>query len=185
MLRYMHPAAGQAVIADYNNMVRKLTTKASWSPTWFERQMVLPPTEDPTETQNTGKCKKTIQTNTTNEQEQLLTNYHSQSQQANKVLSKANSSNETQTTDSTMAKDIADLKERNVELMSIISEMKDLQHRDQKKIIGLESELVNTNSKVETGVKKIRECKSAITNVETRLATLSTRAETTSRFDRI
>jgi hypothetical protein len=166
-------------------MVRKLTTKASWSPTWFERQMVLPPAEDSTENQNTGKRKKTIQTNTTNEQEQLSTIHHSHTQQANKVLSKATSANEAQSTDSSMAQDIADLKERNVELMSIISEMKDFQHRDQKKIIGLESELINTNRKVDTGVKEIRECKSAIANVKTRLATLSTRAETTSRFDRI
>jgi predicted nucleic acid-binding Zn-ribbon protein len=84
-----------------------------------------------------------------------------------------------------MAQDITELKERNVELMSILTKMKELQHRDQKKLIGLESELETTNRKVDTGVKEIHECKAAITKVETQLVSLSRKEETSSRFDRI
>jgi hypothetical protein len=120
----------------------------------------------------------------TSEQEETSTTYHMHTQHATKILSSATTLEELQSKNS-MAEDIADLKERNVELMSIINEMKEYQHRDQKKLIGLESELENTKRKVDTGVNEIRECRSALAKVETRLASLSTKEDTTSRFDRI
>jgi hypothetical protein len=58
MIRFMSQAAGQSVIADFSNMQRKSSSKTSWAPTWFERQMALPASEDFTDNQYTGKRKK-------------------------------------------------------------------------------------------------------------------------------
>jgi hypothetical protein len=117
-------------------------------------------------------------------QEISLITHNAHTQQANKILSKAKTLEETQSKN-TMLEDIADLKERNVELMSIITDIKESHYQDQKKLIGLESELENTKRKVDMGVHEIRKCKSALTKVETRLALLLTKEDTTSRFDRI
>jgi hypothetical protein len=108
-------------------MVKKTSEKPLWSPTWFKRHMVLATMEDATETQTTGKRKKTTQTSITNQQVQSSRAHHSHIQQATKILSNASLPAETKGNDN-MAQDITELKERNVKLMTMITEMKELQY---------------------------------------------------------
>jgi hypothetical protein len=63
--------------------------------------------------------------------------------------------------------------------------MKEHQHRDQVRMIGLQAELEATNRKSDIAITDIRKCKTAIHTVETKLASLPTAEETNSRFDRI
>jgi chromosome segregation ATPase len=80
---------------------------------------------------------------------------------------------------------VATLQESNVKLLTMVGEMREIQHRDQTKIIGLQSELEEANRKHELSQQEIRKCKAEIGSVESKLALLSTKEETMERFDRI
>jgi hypothetical protein len=84
-----------------------------------------------------------------------------------------------------MEQKVSSLQESNVELVTMVGEMRETQHRDQTKTMGLQSELEEANCKVAIVHQELRQCKVAITTVQTKLASLSTRNKTTKQFDRI
>jgi predicted metal-dependent phosphoesterase TrpH len=78
-----------------------------------------------------------------------------------------------------MEQRVASLQESNVE----VGEMKELQPQDQTKIIGLHSELEEVNRKATISQQDLRRCKIASTTVETKLASFSTKEESSKQFD--
>jgi chromosome segregation ATPase len=152
-------------------MTEKAPTKLPWTPTWCEKQMVTNNPEISLEDPPYGKCKKTNQPNTSNSAIDNSTVHHAHTQQTEKILSIPHHA-EDATRYESMKQDIADLRERTVELTSMVGEMNDIQHRNQIKITGLQSDLEATTQKVETGAKDIRKVKTSLTSVETRLASL-------------
>jgi hypothetical protein len=187
MLRFMTPASGAAVISEseYQPMTEKESTKLPWSPTWYEQQIVANHMETATENPSSGKRKKTNQpTNTTGSETETSMVHHAHTQEATKILSNHPPAEE-DTRYESMRQDIDDLRERNMELTQMVGEMKELQHQDQIKITGLQSDLESTNRKVEIGAKDIWKIKTSVNSVETRLAFLSTKEKTTEQFDRI
>jgi CII-binding regulator of phage lambda lysogenization HflD len=132
-----------------------------------------------------GKRKKTTTTpqQSKTKQEQTIA-HHAHKQQATKVLSKAATTKEEKRL-AFLEQSVASLQETNVELKTTMGEMKENQHRDQVKIIGLQTELEAVNRKADISLTDIRKCKSAIMTMETKLASLSTAEEMNNRFDRI
>jgi hypothetical protein len=84
-----------------------------------------------------------------------------------------------------LEKKVTNLQDTNVELVSTIGEMRENQSCDQTKMIALQMELEATNRKSDIATNKLKKCKSAISNVETRLASLSMKEDTNKQFDRI
>jgi hypothetical protein len=122
--------------------------------------------------------------NSPNQKEDQSTTHHAHKQQATKVLSEAMMTKE-EIRMATLEKSVAELQNDKVELLTTIGEMKDNQHRDQTKLIGLQTQLELTNSKTDRALVSIEKCNTAIGNMETKLASLSTAEVTKQRFDRI
>jgi hypothetical protein len=183
ILRFMSQETGEAVISRYHEMVHRATISRPWQPTWYERQLTSTKDEQE-ESEPTGKRKKTNPPNAKIATPESTVTHHTDTQKATKILSNAAAQEEHQG-QKEMANEIATLKEKNVELITMIGEMKEFQHRDQTRIIGIQSDLDNTNKRIEAATKEIRKCALAVTTVESRLALLSTKEETTNRFDRI
>jgi hypothetical protein len=183
ILRHMTPAAGNACLENYQEKAQKMQSVSPWKPTWLEKQILTMKPEENEGNQHGGKRKKTSAT-TTESTKDTSNIHHSHTQNATKVLSEV-ASTESLTRIDIMEQRVASLQESNVELMSMIGEMKEIQHRDQTKIIGLQSDIEEANRKSATANQEIRKCKAAVANVETRLASLTTKEETYERLDRI
>jgi hypothetical protein len=182
ILRFMTQEAGAAILQDYPEVVRKSNATKPWSPTWFEKQILTIKQEENTEIPPMGKRKKMA--TTTAKKEEPLAVHMDHKHHANKVQSETAASETFKRMDM-MEQSLNTLKETNVELMQMIGEMRENQHRDQTKIIGLESEILETTRKVMMNQQELKKCKAAITSVETQPATLSTKEETSERFDQI
>jgi DNA repair exonuclease SbcCD ATPase subunit len=163
--------AAKSILPDYPKLVIKAKSAAMWQPTWFEKQIVKQKQVEEQQEAPHGKRKKTTEPAKQTKPKQDQSNVHKQ--QATKVLSEA-----AVTTDekrlAVLEQSVAALQETNVALMTAMSAMKDNQHRDQVKMIGLQMELEATGRKVDTTINDIRKCKSAIATVENKLASLST-----------
>jgi hypothetical protein len=185
MLIFMTKEAGQAILVDLQGFWNKAKITLAWKLTWLEKKIVtIPPANEKIEQeQPQGKCKKlpNNEKSTPNKEQRRI--HHTHKQQATKVLSEAATSNERRIQQ--LEKSLAALQEDNVDLKSTIGEMKDIQHREQAKMIGMQLQMTETNWKTEAANQDIRKCKLALHSVETKMATLSTTEETNNRFDRI
>jgi predicted RNase H-like nuclease (RuvC/YqgF family) len=103
---------------------------------------------------------------------------------ANKALSEATTTNEERRL-ILLEQAVAELQTSNLDVKTTMGEMRDTQHRDQEKIIGLQTQMEHTNRKMEAATNDIKECRAAIDNVQTKVSSLSTSEDTNRRFDRI
>jgi chromosome segregation ATPase len=139
--------------------------------------------EIPVEEHQAGKRKKTMETQSKDKPEPTIT-HHAHTQNATKVLSDAAVNEDSKRIDR-MEQKVSSLQESNVELVTMVGEMRETQHREQTKIMRLQSELEEANRRATIANQELSKCKAEITTVQTKLASLSTREETTERFDRI
>jgi hypothetical protein len=169
----------------YGELERKAKTNLIWSPTWFDRQIIKLDNHEEKKQEPQGKQKKTEE-----EKEQAVENkeqqsvHHNHKQQATKIPSGAATFTEDKRY-TALVISVAELQENNVELLATIGTMKENQHRDPTKMISLQTQLEETNRKIEGTSNELKKCRSSIQSVETRLSSLSTADNTNKRFDRI
>jgi hypothetical protein len=105
-------------------------------------------------------------------------------QNATKVLSEAAMTSEERRL-VMLEQAVAELQTTNVEVKTTMSEIKDIQHRDQEQMIGIQTQMERTNWKTDAAISDIKECNKAIRNVESKVSSLATLEDTNQRFDRI
>jgi hypothetical protein len=190
MLRFMSPEAGLAILADYQTMATKAIVSPYWSPTWYEEQIVVIPEheQDKEAEQTPTKRKKTPQAtnnkrNAFNSNDQSNT-HHAHTQQANKVLSAAASTEDT-TKMAFLASQVSELQDGLMEMSTLVGKLSENQYRDRNTIIALQTEVETASRKTESVRIDINKCQEALTTMECKLGTLSTREENNQRFDKI
>jgi hypothetical protein len=185
MLRYMTVEAANAILIDYKDHQQRAQSTPVWKPSWFEKQIIATQNKEEQEQEPQGKRKKTAVNNNDLIQKQEQTQirmFHKQN--ANKALSEAAMTNEERRL-AILEQTVAELQTNNMEAKITMSEIKDSQHRDQEKIIGLQTQMEQTNRKTDVAISGIKDCKAAIGNIESKLSSLSTLEDTNQRFDRI
>jgi hypothetical protein len=118
----MSPETGLEILADCKNMATKAIVSPYWSPTWYEEQIVVLPEQeqDNKAEQTPTKRKKTPQdtnnkTNASNSNDQSNA-HHAHTQQANKVLSAAASTEDTKTM-ALLASQVSELQDGLMEIL--------------------------------------------------------------------
>jgi hypothetical protein len=188
MLRLMSPEAWRAILADYNGMARKAIVLPNRSPTWYEEQIVVQPQEETEPESSPTKRKKTpeISNNTSQNSNQKAqkTIHHAHTQQMNKVLSAAASTEDAKKI-LLLSTQVLELQDGMMEMTLIISKMSDNQYRDRDTIIALQSELEMVNRKAKSAREDIGKCQVALNTMEQKLSILSTKEDSNKRFDKI
>jgi hypothetical protein len=190
MLRFMSPEAARAILADYRNMTTKAIVSPFWTPTWYEEQIVVIPQQDmerepestPTKRKKTPQVSKSIGNTSKNQEQSII--HHAHTQQANKALSAA-ASTEDDKKIAHLTSQVSELQDGLMEMSTLVGKMSENQYRDRNTIIALQSELETVSKKTESARADINKCQVALTTMESKLGTLSTREESNQRFDEI
>jgi uncharacterized lipoprotein YehR (DUF1307 family) len=183
IVRYMTQEAGQMILEDYRELRQQAMTSVPWAPTWFESSVPTINEEEQDEKEPTGKRKKENPARNYEPHEQSNSTIHYKNMQnANKVLSSA-ATTEDANKIALLSSQVSELQDSLAGITSTIGELKDHQHRDQLRMNGLQADVEMISKKAEIATMEIRRCNTTITNMEHRLANLSTKEETTKRFD--
>jgi hypothetical protein len=183
MLSYMTEESGRAIIPNYEDKVMEAAENPIWEPNWFEEHIV--PISQPTpamenratKRQKANPPKTYTNTITKNEAKQSTNDALTFCTSSSSIIAEAKIA--------TLEKLVAELQTQQVDLLDYIQGVKQTQRDIQNELITVNNHIETVERSTQLVTRDIKTCQLNVTRIETGLATLTTKQETTELFSQI